>query len=194
MNEIELEAAPVLIPLILGNKSRLTPKDQLIVAKWAILKAIVAEYDDDTGVKTHHAQLKYFFNRKLPPERGWAVWIGSFERKNLLMQWFTRPFLLVPQATRERLKTPRASYSNSHVTTQIIGKLFIHTLHTPHPGFPEKWRFFTPNRGMLLRIWGPRQFGIKWPAGRAMDDDDAYYVANAVTEFILDIQRGEGLV
>ena len=47
-------ARPVLIPLIKGEQTRLSPEHQLIVATWAAMKTMVAEYRGRECVTTHH--------------------------------------------------------------------------------------------------------------------------------------------
>jgi hypothetical protein len=81
MRRIENQARPIMFPLIeageilRGEKIRLTPHDQKTIATWAVLKAMVAEFDPNGWVTTHHAQRK-FFKQNLTPPAGWSVWIG----------------------------------------------------------------------------------------------------------------------
>lgn len=80
MRSIENMAKPIMTDLILGRETRLFPKDHEIVATWAILKVMVAEFDVKANVTIHHMQRKYVMNHKRAPTHGWSVWIGNFER------------------------------------------------------------------------------------------------------------------
>jgi hypothetical protein len=50
--KIENVARPIMIPLITGQDTRLLPNHQAIVARWAVLKAMIAEYDINAHVTT----------------------------------------------------------------------------------------------------------------------------------------------
>jgi hypothetical protein len=77
---IDEPARQVLIPLIEGRETRISPDQQRVIASWATLKAMVAEYDESAHVITHHKQRRYLMNRLEPPKKGWAVWIGHHVR------------------------------------------------------------------------------------------------------------------
>ncbi|MEX2615944.1 MAG: hypothetical protein WD767_07600 [Alphaproteobacteria bacterium] len=164
MRELDQKAAPVLELLFSGRCERLTTEEQSIVASWASMKAIVAEYENPEEISTHHMHRKRFFRRQLPPEKGWAVWIGYFPRETFEPKYFTAPFLYVrPEILAKRVST-RANYFNSAITTLVIGLLFIQVLWAPkrfgvhdiiYPVFPEG--------GMLQRIWPPNKYSLKWP-------------------------------
>jgi hypothetical protein len=74
--QIDNRARPIMIPLIKGQQLRLSPDQQRIVATWAAMKAMVAEYGESEAVTTHHAQRKYLMKNRLPPKKGWSVWIA----------------------------------------------------------------------------------------------------------------------
>jgi hypothetical protein len=58
------------------------------------------------------------------------------------------------------------------MSTQVIGQLFIQIIRSPARDFIRGWRFSTPDKGALYRIWPPTGFSIPWP-GRTMTDHDA---------------------
>ncbi len=189
MNEVEKLAKPLLVPLIKGDRARVWPRDQAIIATWAVLKAMVAEFDGaDRRVTTHHTQRKRMMRHKIPPQRGWGVWIGSYDRVRWVPEWASRPFLLLPEKIAAKRPSREATYFNSNSTTQVIGKLFIHILRTPMPDVIERWRFPLPDRGALFRIWPPAQSSIIWPS-RALTDCDADVAASAFAEFVLRVGR-----
>ncbi|HXR94829.1 MAG TPA: hypothetical protein VN718_03065 [Rhizomicrobium sp.] len=176
---IEEPAKPVLEKLMHGDQFRLSAKDQERVAAWAVLKAIIAEYDVGDHITTHHMQRKYLMRRFLPPRRNWAVWIGDFDRKDWKPEWISAALFGIPNPgpNTDLNKTP--TYFNGHSTTQVLGKLFIQVLSLPIPGFVERWRFAMPDGGQLIRIWPPTLFSLKWP-GPAMSDREADLTSSAL--------------
>ena len=86
---VENKARPIMIPLINGDATlkgattRIFPHQQKIIATWAILKAMVAEYDPQSWVTTHHTQRKYLKRIAAPPPRGWAVCDWTLPKREL---------------------------------------------------------------------------------------------------------------
>ena len=191
MREIENRARPVLIPLIEGDEHRLYPPQQKIIATWAILKAIVGEYGGRHVVNVHHKQRKYLKTHSLPPKNGWGVWIGSYYRANYRPEWVSRPFLLITKDVRSQVKDETATYYNSCASTQIVGKLFIHVVHSPMPDFIRRLHFHPPERGTLFRIWPDSETSIKWPS-RALSDRDADSVSDGIATLLTEIKRKSG--
>jgi hypothetical protein len=187
MRIIEDSAKPILSQLIAGEETRLHPKAHEIIATWAILKVIVAEFDAKANVTVSHMQRKYFMRHGRAPTRGWAVWIGSFERGNWIPEWVSRPMLIVPDKVAQRRKSYLATHFNSNSTTQVLGKLYIHVMHTPMLALIKRWRFSFPHKGALFRIWPPVESSIKWP-GAPLDDAAADAVADALFQHMPKVQ------
>ena len=72
MRRLENLARPILIKLINGEKFRLLPRHQSIIAAWSTMTARVAEYGYSEYVTTHHMQRKYLMKTQLAPKTGWA--------------------------------------------------------------------------------------------------------------------------
>jgi len=190
MRALENSARPLLIPLINGEEGfRISPKDQGAISAWAILKAIVGEYDSRLPTTVHHKQRKYIREHGSPPLHGWGVWIGRFERKDFIPEWISRPFLLLPdeQVTRRR-KSFEATFFNSCASSQIINKLFIQVVHSPHPRLASRWRFTLPKGGTLVRVWPPTDISILWSLS-ALGDIDAEMAGDAVARMVLEAGR-----
>jgi hypothetical protein len=183
MSRLENLARPIMISLIKGEKIRLSPHHQAIVATWATLKAMVAEYGDSEYVTTHHMQRKYLMRHRSPPATGWAIWIAHFHRQIWGPHWLSRPFLAVSDERIARYPGGLAPYFNSHSTTQVIGQLFIQIVRSPVPNFVDRWRFSLPRGQALFRIWPPSGYSIPWPAG-TINDGTAQYIGDAVKEFL----------
>jgi hypothetical protein len=184
MRRIENKARRVMIPLITGQETRLSPANQQVVAMWAALKAMVAEYDVQGHVTTHHTQRKRMMNSQSISDTTWTVWIGNYVRKQWAISYFAHPFnhLSDKQLARSPNKVT-TDHFNSNMSTQVIGQLFIEVIRSPARRFINGWRFSTPDKGSLYRIWPPAGFSITWP-GRTMSDRDADYVATALRDFL----------
>jgi hypothetical protein len=188
MRKIEDAARPILIPLILGQQTRISHDDQSIISTWAVLKSMIADYDNGSNGTVHHMQRKYIMRKSSPPTIGWGVWIGHYERKNWVPEWISRPFLLLHEKHAAKRSSRNATYFNSNVSTQIIGKLFVHVMHSPMPGLIKRWRFPPPQKGSLFRIWPQGQFSIKWPSS-ALTDVDADRISDAFAAFLIECGR-----
>jgi hypothetical protein len=186
MRDIENAAKPVLKPLILGDNIRLTPPDHLQIATWAVLKAMVAEYDEQSAVTTHYKQRQYMFNHHRPPLKNWAVWIGHFERDKWIPEWVSRPFRVLFDKVAIKRASRETAHFNSNSSTQIVGKLLIHVVHVPHPQFIERWRLSTPSGAPLFRIWPPITTSFPWPH-EALTDRDADHVCDVLARWVKDV-------
>jgi hypothetical protein len=182
---IEDLARPVMTCLIRGHQLRLSPDQQKHIAAWAALKAIIAEYDSQGWVTTHHTHRKHLMRAFTPPLQGWTIWIGNYVRDKWVPHWGSMPFLVVSNKQALRMGSDRtATYYNSHVSTQVIGQLYIQVIRTPSREVIDRWRFTLPEKGSFFRIWPPSGISISWP-GRVMTDRDADYVMGALYEFLL---------
>jgi hypothetical protein len=173
-----------MIPLIKGQRVRLSPDQQKIVATWAAMKAMVAEYAESECVTTHHAHRKYLRNHHLPPKAGWSIWLAHYRQSNAPLLWFASPFLVLPDHIAAQRQDRRATYYNSQASTQIIGELLIHVLRSPHPRLARMFRFHLPDRQAIFRIWPPTLYGLRWPVA-TLDDASVSYIGEAAKEFMM---------
>ena len=176
MKNIEKAAQPIMEFLCKGERVRLSEADQKIIATWAILKVMVVHHHF-----VHHLQRKQMMVKREPPRR-WSVWIATYERRNWLPQFLTTPMGLDPPNSPQR-SGRRGGAPNSHATTQIIKKLFIHVVNVPMDGFATRWWWTDPAgapfKGDQLQIWPPSVQSYLWPR-KALDDVEAETIANAV--------------
>jgi hypothetical protein len=168
-----------MIPLISGAPFRLSPDQQKIVATWASLKAMVAEYAVSESVTTHHMQRKYLMDHCLPPKED-----GPFGLHIIApILWSSSRFLVLPNHLAARRPNRRATYYNGVATTQIIGQLIIHVIRSPHPRLATMFRFHLPEGQSIFRIWPPTSYTLTWPVG-TIDDASAGYIAEAMRNFL----------
>jgi len=180
---IEDTAIQIMKSLIIGSDSRIFPHQRKLIASWAVMKAMVSEYDFGQHVSTHHTHRKYIMKHHHPPLKGWGVWIGHYIRRAPTPSWLHLPFRVAPKNYDESLLPRRVTSYNSAAFTQIIGELFIQTIHTPFPDFAIRFRFPSVHRGNIVRIWPPTNISIKWPL-KTMSDDDVHCASWAIKDFM----------
>ena len=112
---------------------RFVSDQQVVVATWAAMKAIVAEYEDPDKTTVHHTHRNYLFRKLRPPPAGWGVWLGHIPRPldSSPPTYAHSPFLHVTPEVKAKRKTPLATYYNGSITTLVIGQLFIQVVHGP---------------------------------------------------------------
>jgi hypothetical protein len=185
-------ARPILTSLIKGQQVRVSASDQIKVATWATLKAMVAEFAESECVTTHHMQRRRLLLRQLPPLHGWAVWIAHYVRKEWLPSWISIPFLVfltdLPLCTQiDGLPTTIAMQPRKLSASSLF---MSYVLRSPMPGFAApKWKFNIPRGQLLFRIWPPTDASIIWTAG-TITDRTADYIAGAVKEFMAKTASG----
>ena len=183
--DVEQPAIRVMAPLLEGQAVRLWPSDQAKIAAWAVMKYMVADAQDGgRNVTTHHTQRKRMWHRQLPPARGWGVWIGLWDRSDpkAALSWASTPFLALSVKRAGKRAGMRATFYNSDASTQVIGKLFIHVVHSPVPNLARKFSFNLPSGGTLYRIWPTTNTSVIWPP-KGMSDWDAHVASVAVHNF-----------
>jgi hypothetical protein len=188
MKSIEDRVKPILTPLILGQAATVFPEDQAIIATWAVLKVVVAEHDQNSHVTTHWTQRRWLRDRKSAP-KGWGVWIGHFQRKHWKPEWISTVFLIQTPRRLARYGLRLPTFYNASATTQVIGNLFIQVVHFPPPDRLIRGLKFPPTEGSILRIWPPSPYYLRWPPSRALCDNDADLIANAVSRLAHDVAR-----
>jgi hypothetical protein len=187
MRSIEDQAKPILAPLILGSAATLTTHDQAVIATWAVLKVMVAEYDRNFHVSTHWTHRRWIKDHKSVP-RGWGVWIGHFQRTNWKPEWISSAFLLQTPRMIDRYGIRMPTFYNGSAVTQVIGNLFIQVIHFPMPDtLIRRWKF-SPTEGSIFRIWPQTPYLLRWPH-KVLSDNDADRIANAVSQLAMDTAR-----
>lgn len=184
MREIENHARPILIPLMNGNRIRLSPDQQKIIAGWAALKAMVAEYEPTSRVTTPQTDRNHMMATGEAPEPGWGIWIGHYERVSWPGHLGAVPFVFWPEDERAHLLGVPTTDFNGQSSFQVVKKLFIQIVRCRMPELVEKWRFDARASAVLRKIWPNSGYSFNWPPP-TMSDRDADYVANALPRAII---------
>jgi hypothetical protein len=161
-----------------GASARLSATDQTAIATWAALKTMVSEFAPTGHVTTTQADRDHMKAKKLPPEEGWAIWIGHFIRKDWPVHLVGTPFAWWPEPERAHLLGMATTDYNGQVFTQVIKQLFVHVIRCRVSDLVEKWRFADRATNHLRKIWPAGNYSIVWPPP-LMLDSDADYIASA---------------
>jgi hypothetical protein len=191
MRDIEDQAKPILKKLIQGNQIDLNPREQRLIATWAVLKSMVSEYHHTSHVSTYWTQRRLMKNRKIPPAKDWTVWIGHFERTHWRPEWLSFPFFVPSKAVEARRGIRVPTYYNASCTTQVIGKLFIQVIHFPVPFITAEYitrRIFPSTHGTIFGIWPDQLPVISWPQ-KALSDLEADRLGGALQFFLRALSR-----
>ena len=183
---VENPSIPTLKTLILGKTTRIFPHQQRLIATWAVMKAMVAQYDESSHRTIHHTHRKYLMDHHSPPLKGWGVWIGHFSHHPKRLHpspWVSTPFAVPSKHDPPRPRGYVPTHYNSATFTQVIGQLFVRCIQTPFPNFVRRFRTpLLPNGGTLLRIWPPSEISIPWPQ-HPLSDDDVHAASWAVKDW-----------
>jgi hypothetical protein len=79
MRTVEDRAKKIFIRLIGDHQTRITESDQLTLATWIAIKAIVADFAFSGHVISHHMQRRRLWKSRRPPDRKWRMWIGYYD-------------------------------------------------------------------------------------------------------------------
>jgi len=179
MSQLDTAVEPLMMPLILGQRTRLFEKDCRTIAIWAVLKSMVVH-----NKWVHHTRRKYLKTTKKPP-KNWAVWIANYQRQAWEGEWLSWPVAVRPDAEKS---ARRPSTFNAHISIQIIKDLYIHVTNLPYENFASKFRFRRPDGSLLgsnvTRIWPFGGASIVWPP-RPLLDEDAMMASEAAFLYLM---------
>lgn len=171
MKGIEEASRPLLPALVKGADITLGPDAQKRLASWLTLVAMMAEFTDPKTVTIPQADRIYLMGHKKPPDN-WTILIGRYEGKSWAPSRYSHRALgIVPAPAVQNV---RSIPFNTQVTTQVLGKLFIHICSSEV--FKLNSLGFVP---VLHPVWpvGPE---IRWPTQEVIDDARAQYFADAL--------------
>lgn len=182
MSRLEKRSRAALTPLVDGIPTRLTKQDQFTVATWCALKTMVAEFDDPSRVTVNPMQRQLMYQKERPPRKGWRIWIGHFDRKEWPTRYINNTLSILPGSPPPNWADQCVKRYNTQSATQVIGKLFVHVVHSPYIELVNRWVFPPPAGGRLRQIWPLTEYSILWPPP-ALTDDMADLAARAFLEF-----------
>lgn len=171
MNHVDADAKYAATPLILGEKMRVSPEVQHILALWFSKIATIGDSRKPKRSVIPQAQRKYIMEHKRPPDE-WEVWLATYGgtdyRDLALLQRNGRLDFTPVLGPGERFK------GFAETTFLGMGKLTALVIGDDLP-------FMDFNVGtyaeIAQRIW-PVGDAFDWPLSHVMDDAEATSAAN----------------
>jgi hypothetical protein len=183
MSDLQTAAKPILIPLIAGRTKKslaLRLEQQTILAAWAAMFVICAEYFYPTRAAISVTDRRWLYNTKTAPN-DFRIWIGDYERKEWVPHWGHCSLRISAHEGEQGWAvhpdgTPR---SNTQTTTFVVGRLFVHAYSCPFPEILHADKIVSFVDSKLVQIWPPRHSFLLWPPA-AISDRDADGLASAI--------------
>ncbi|HEY6256051.1 MAG TPA: hypothetical protein VIY51_09695 [Xanthobacteraceae bacterium] len=178
MSILQNRAKPMLLPLMHGEKSTLNERKQSIIAAWAAMVVICAEYIAPGRAAMSVVDRRHLYLHKQAPPRI-RIWIGNFRRKNWPAYWCHNSLLIGPDKAPYpwQIGPGGLPWPNTQMTTLTFGSLYLHAFSCP---FPEILGGFEPRRSHVVQIWPIREKFIVWPPTATIDDRAADGIAGAI--------------
>lgn len=163
MRELEERAKPLLLPLVRRQQTALSPNHRRTIAGWAVLKAIIGEYE--TGmISWSPTDLARLQRIQLPPARDCFVWAATVQPGDWNQQWLCYAFPAVVGKLSKEAKANQTDF-NSAATTQIVGSLLLHVVHGPLLRLLKRSRCLPEmNNPNTPLIWPVTGRSIDWSA------------------------------
>jgi hypothetical protein len=185
MSRLESRAKPFLIPLIKNRNFVLDPSAQSIVAAWAAMTMITAEFDNPNAVAVPLSDRQWLMNNMVPPNR-WTIWLGKYQgrRGNYWFRHHGLRFSLSSDSSQSTLNPVIVDGDepcNAQVTILITGALLLHAFSTIVPAIRFNEAGYAMNLG-IRRIWPGTGVTIVWDNLAVLGDIDAEAIANTLTE------------
>jgi hypothetical protein len=157
LSALEKREKPILTPMILGEKCRLSPEDQNILSVWAAKTAMTAEYKQRREDGTTQEERTFLMERERPPSN-WFVWVATYEGSG----WRD---LTLSQHRGNLQKTPirRPGTSLHYIQATIfgMGRVVFRVIGTTCP--EGDLRFGRMNDEALVKIWPTVPRSALWP-------------------------------
>ena len=194
MRTKENEFRPLFIKMNSANHNeriRITQHDQLTIASWFAIKAIVQEYAHGERPISHHTQRARLRTRGLPSLSNWRIWIGTYEGHSPDTLWNSFPFQIASPEMLRRRKTAKVTYNNSQVVSYVIGKVFVVLMRSPLKLLVRRWDYPAVG-GSLYQIWPPSGYSFLWPLTPLLNAQ-AETAVGGVRAYLVKIARREAL-
>lgn len=177
MSRLQEEVRPYLVPLLIGDSTKLRTRGQTKLAAWAAMTAMSGEFLEKESVAVSARDRKLLRQNGQPPEH-WRIWIGQHQRKSHPL-WSHNAIAL----TKEKIERPTEIVPGGHntqSTTICLGKHLVVHIISSQVGrrLIRKWRFRSDVEAKLEQIWPVRRLVISWPPPSPLLDDDIHYIAN----------------
>jgi hypothetical protein len=168
MSDIEKAAIPYLKPMIQGEQVPLDKRAREIVATWAFLRAVMAEYTHPEQIAVPESHRRWLYKERKPPRYGVYVWVAGYIGE----QW-AGYYQHVPLATHKR--PIRAGYRPDHMNaygiTFSVYKLVFQVFGATTSPKGADLRHGSSLGETTHRIWPHRDSGVTILPRRLRFDD-----------------------
>jgi hypothetical protein len=170
---IDEAVKPILVPLIRGEMTELTPSNKQTLATWATKVTMVAEFSNPRLRAISADQLEWFWLNRRPP-RGWNVWIAAYGG----LKWRFSIYHHVVKFPSPKRSEERAGY-NTQSTTIGLGYVLIHIISSNI----EELSFELNDDSVsdLRTIWPTREAVLQWTPVRLLSDADVNYISDVLS-------------
>lgn len=172
MSALQREVKPVLLPMLLGEQTRLCASEQRILAAWITMAAMVGEHFHPDVVVTPQAE-RQAFAAAPEPRANWKIWIGTYERRDWSTHLgrLTRPLLFHGDPQPPPVILPSA---NTQATTFVVGKVWVHLFSCPSPELVALVGLTlvdtATRKPKIAQLW-PHHEDIGWPLPEMTDHE-----------------------
>jgi hypothetical protein len=157
---------PILLPMILGQETRLSTAHQATLALWVAKTAMVFDrsYPPDRQFIPSE-QLRFVRQHNQPPPET-VIWLAAYGLKNRIASHvsFRLPRL------GSNVPGSRGVPPNGHGTTISVGHFVAQMLNDPGSEH-RTFEVLRQSRDFVVQIWPTRQARLTWPPRYALDDD-----------------------
>jgi hypothetical protein len=169
MSGLQEDAKPFIVPMLHGNVVRLHRKAQTLVAGWATMMVMVAEYLNNEMVAVPLSDREFLRCTQRPPAH-WRIWIGRHRRDAHPL--FNHNVLALTQKEIEGVTSGLISEPNTQTSTICLGKhLVIYVMSsTAVWNIVRRWRIDPRVNRNLAQIWPVRSSAVAWPPPSALTD------------------------
>lgn len=166
MSGLDGQVKQIIQPMMLGESAVITPQEQLVIATWAAMKAMVLEYvwGPDQPVVSLQEDRDYLFRERRPPE--------NMQIRLAAVESHGRPVLAKRYVYQGR---PQFSMSSTApqlalCTTFVLGCFVVQTFS--EPGLPIGKSRSAPSAvaSDYIPIYPENGESVSWPPTRALDD------------------------
>jgi hypothetical protein len=167
MSDLQQKAKPILIPLINGETVVLDKEKQKIIAAWATMSCMVAEFFSPEKAAISKAEREWLWKNGTAPEN-WKIWVGNYKRGNWVGHWVHNTLPIVDEID-PKLSEKKTPKPNTQTSTYVVGQLYIHAFSCPFPEFVHRCGLSNTGAKKFAQIWPLRESMIAWPTNVISD-------------------------
>jgi hypothetical protein len=178
MARLEERTKPIIMPLLSGQPKALSKDEQEIIATWATMHIMVAEFyrPERIGVPDVDRHLFWMVRR---PLKNWKIWIGDYHRGNWVGYWIHLS-LAIGEKYVSYSPDGAVARSNTQMTTFVVGQLYIHAFScSSMPELVDRFNLGPLGVQKLVQISPVKESAVFWPPN-VMTNGDADRMAGEI--------------